>query len=106
MAAHFQLSLVGTVAALLAVNLGFAVRATPGNIGVFQMVYAVTAVAFGMDKDAAIGVGLLIQAQQILPVTALGLLAAPEMLRERRRHAQHPSNVLPGEPVPEEMGNR
>jgi uncharacterized membrane protein YbhN (UPF0104 family) len=34
--ADFNLPLVGTVAALLAVNLGFAVRATPGNVGGFQ----------------------------------------------------------------------
>ena len=39
-AAHFNLPLVGTVAAILAVNLGFAVRATPGNVGVFQAMYA------------------------------------------------------------------
>lgn len=98
-AAHFNLSLVGTVAALLAVNLGFAVRATPGNVGVFQMMYAVTAAAFGMDKDQATGVAFLIQAQQILPVTLLGLLAAPRLLFEKRRRTSRPDNVLPGEPV-------
>ena len=83
MAAHFDIPVVGTVAALLAVNVGFAVRATPGNFGVFQAMYALAAVAFGMDKDAAIGVALLIQAQQILPVTVLGLLAAPRLLSKR-----------------------
>jgi glycosyltransferase 2 family protein len=75
-AAHFEITVAGTIAALLAVNLGFFTRATPGNVGVFQAVYAMTAVAFGLDKDAAIGVALLIQFQQIVPITILGLLAA------------------------------
>lgn len=100
-AAGFGLSLVGTIAAVLAVNLGFAVRATPGNVGVFQVMYAVAAAAFGLDRDAAIGVALLIQAQQILPVMVLGLAAAPDMLRERRRETPRPDNIVPGEPAPD-----
>ena len=99
-AAHFNISLVGTIAALLAVNLGFAIRATPGNVGVFQMMYAMTAVAFGLDKDLATGVAFLIQAQQILPVTLLGLLVAPQLIFEKRRKTVRPDNILPGEPVP------
>jgi uncharacterized protein (TIRG00374 family) len=84
-AAHFDLSLVGTVAALLAVNLGFAVRATPGNVGVFQAMYALTAVGFGMDKDQAIAVAFLIQTQQIIPVTVLGVVLAPEFIFKRKK---------------------
>ena len=99
-AAHFDLSLVGTIAVILAVNLGFAVRATPGNVGVFQMMYAVTAAAFGLDKDQATGVAFLIQTQQILPVTILGLLAAPQMLFAKRRKTRREDNILPGEPTP------
>jgi uncharacterized protein (TIRG00374 family) len=101
MAAHFHLSTVGTVAAILAVNLGFAVRATPGNVGVFQMMYAVTAAAFGLDKDQATGVAFLIQAQQILPITILGLMAAPRMLFAKRRKTARDDNILPGEPAPQ-----
>ena len=85
MAAGFSLPLVGTVACLLAVNIGFAVRVTPGNVGLFQMMYAVTAQAFGMDKDAAIAVAFLIQTQQILPVTLLGVALAPEFIFGKRR---------------------
>jgi uncharacterized protein (TIRG00374 family) len=84
-AAGFDLPLVGTVAAILAVNLGFAIRATPGNVGLFQMMYAVTAAGFGMDKDQAIAVAFLIQTQQILPVTALGIALAPEFIFKRRK---------------------
>jgi len=84
-AAHFNLPLVGTVAAILAVNLGFAVRATPGNVGVFQAMYALTAVGFGMSRDPAIAVAFLIQTQQIIPVTLLGVALAPEFLFKRKR---------------------
>ena len=85
MAAGLPIPIVGTIACLLAVNIGFAVRATPGNVGVFQMMYAVTAMGFGADKDLATGTAFLIQAQQILPVTALGLLFAPTLLFRRGR---------------------
>lgn len=83
--AHFNIPLVGTVAALLAVNLGFAVRATPGNVGVFQMAYAATAFAFGMDKDQAVAVAFLIQTQQIIPITLIGVAMAPEFIFRRKK---------------------
>ena len=85
MAAGFNLPLVGTVACLIAVNIGFAIRATPGNVGLFQVMYAVTAEFFGMDKNQAIAVAFLIQTQQILPVTALGIALAPEFIFGKRR---------------------
>lgn len=98
-AAHFPLSLVGTVAAILAVNIGFAIRATPGNVGVFQMLYAVTATAFGLDQNQAIAVAFLIQTQQILPVTIIGIALAPEFIFQKRRRVPRADNVLPDEPV-------
>jgi uncharacterized membrane protein YbhN (UPF0104 family) len=86
---------VATVAALLAVNLGFALRATPGNVGVFQAAYAATAAAFGMDQDQAIAVAFLIQAQQILPVTLLGVALAPEFIfkQPKRRATDVPGEI-------------
>jgi uncharacterized protein (TIRG00374 family) len=84
-AANFNLSLVGTVSALLAVNTGFAIRATPGNVGVFQALYALTATAFGMDSNEAIAVAFLIQTQQIIPVTLLGVALAPEFIFKKRK---------------------
>ena len=94
-AAHFPMTTVATVAALLAVNLGFALRATPGNVGLFQAAYAATAVAFGLDKDQAIAVAFLIQAQQILPVTLLGVAMAPEFIfkAKKRRQADVPGEI-------------
>lgn len=84
-AADFNLSLVGTVSAILAVNLGFAIRATPGNVGVFQAMYAATAAGFGMDSDKAIAVAFLIQTQQIIPVTLIGVALAPEFIFKRKK---------------------
>ena len=99
LAAHFPLPLVGTVAAILAVNIGFAIRATPGNVGLFQMLYAATTTAFGFDENTAIAVAFLIQTQQILPVTILGIALAPEFIFQKRRKAARPDNILPDEPV-------
>jgi uncharacterized protein (TIRG00374 family) len=94
-AAHFPMTTVGTIAALLAVNLGFALRATPGNVGLFQAAYAATAVAFGLDQDQAIAVAFLIQAQQILPVTLLGVALAPEFIfkAQKRRKDDQPGEI-------------
>jgi uncharacterized protein (TIRG00374 family) len=101
-AAHFPMTTVATVAALLAVNLGFALRATPGNVGLFQLAYAATAAAFGMDKDQAIAVAFLIQAQQILPVTLLGVALAPEFIfkAQKRRRDDVPGEI-PSESRPQ-----
>ena len=48
-----------------------------------------TAAAFGLDKDQAIAVAFLIQAQQILPVTLIGIALAPEFIfkKAKRREA-------------------
>jgi uncharacterized protein (TIRG00374 family) len=94
--AHLPITIVGTVAALLAVNLGFALRATPGNVGVFQAAYAATAAAFGLDYDKAVAVAFLIQAQQILPVTLLGVALAPEFIFGMgKRRSTDPAGEIP-----------
>src|SRR6478736_3680721 len=92
--AHLPMTIVATIAALLAVNLGFALRATPGNVGVFQAAYAATAAAFGLDYNKAVAVAFLIQAQQILPVTLLGVAMAPEFIFKK---GQRRASDVPGE---------
>jgi uncharacterized protein (TIRG00374 family) len=94
-AAHLPMTTVATIAALLAVNLGFALRATPGNVGLFQAAYAATAAAFGMDQNQAIAVAFLIQAQQILPVTLIGIALAPEFIfkKAKRRASDTPGEI-------------
>jgi uncharacterized protein (TIRG00374 family) len=89
-AAHFPISIVGSVTTLITANVGFLVRATPGNVGVFQMVYGVTAQALGLDKASAVAVALLLQLIQNLPVTLLALVVAPDLLlhwRDKRGSA-------------------
>jgi uncharacterized protein (TIRG00374 family) len=94
-AAHLPMTTVATVAALLAVNLGFALRATPGNVGVFQAAYAAAAAGFGLDYNAAVAVAFLIQAQQIIPVTLLGVALAPEFIfkQTKRRASDAPGEI-------------
>jgi uncharacterized protein (TIRG00374 family) len=82
-AAHVSIPLAGSLACLLGINVGLIVRATPGNVGFFQFVYALTASEFGVARDAAIAVSLLIQTLQILPLTLLGVLLAPEFIFKR-----------------------
>jgi uncharacterized protein (TIRG00374 family) len=96
-AAGFPIPTVATVSAILAVNIGFALRATPGNVGLFQFMYAATAAAFGLDKERAVAVALLIQTQQILPVTALGVALAPHFVfrRGQGRRATDPVDDVP-----------
>ncbi|MDB4898732.1 MAG: hypothetical protein JWN53_540, partial [Gemmatimonadetes bacterium] len=95
-AAHFPMTTVGTIAALLAVNLGFALRATPGNVGLFQAAYAATALAFGLNENQAIAVAFLIQAQQILPVTLMGVSLAPEFIfKAQKRRRDDPVGEIP-----------
>lgn len=84
-AVHLPLPLAGSIAALLAVGISFLVRATPGNLGVFQAVYALTVRSFGVAENDAVAAALLIQAVQVLPTLVLGSLAAPRL--RLRRHA-------------------
>lgn len=79
-AAHLPLPLAGSVAAMLAVGISFLVRATPGNVGVFQVIYALTVRSFGIAEGPAIAVALLIQTLQVIPTVVLGTLAAPRLL--------------------------
>lgn len=82
-AAHVSIPPAGSLAALLAVNLGLLVRATPGNVGFFQFVFALATEPFGVARNDAIAVSLLIQTIQILPVTIIGVALAPEFIFRR-----------------------
>ena len=83
-AVDFPITLAGTIAALLAVNLSFLLRATPGNVGVFQATYALAAGAMGLARDPAIAVAVLIQlVVQLIPTTMLGALLVPSIVLRR-----------------------
>ena len=90
-AADLPLPLAGSVAALLTGGLGFLLRATPGNVGVFQVVYALTARGFGVAEGPAVAAALLLQAAQTIPTLVAAGLLAPRLLQPRgsdgeRRH--------------------
>jgi uncharacterized membrane protein YbhN (UPF0104 family) len=81
LAAHLPLPLAGSVAAMLSVGISFLVRATPGNVGVFQAVYALTVASFGVTASDAVAVALLIQIVQVVPTVVIGSLATPRTRR-------------------------
>ncbi|HEX2722099.1 MAG TPA: lysylphosphatidylglycerol synthase transmembrane domain-containing protein [Gemmatimonadaceae bacterium] len=83
-AAHVSIPAAGSLAALLAINLGLLIRATPGNVGFFQFVFALATEPFGVARNDAIAVSLLIQTLQIIPVTLIGVALAPEFIFKRR----------------------
>ena len=87
LALHLSLPLAGSIAALLAVGIGFVVRATPGNVGVFQVIYAFAVRPFGIAEGAAVTAALLIQTLQVVPTVVVGTLVAPRLVRGTREPA-------------------
>ncbi|HJQ27673.1 MAG TPA: hypothetical protein VKA60_27565, partial [Blastocatellia bacterium] len=85
--------LAGSLACLLGINVGLIIRATPGNVGFFQFVYALMAEQFGVRPADAIAVSLLIQTLQILPLTLLGVALAPEFIFRRGKKDKETEQV-------------
>ena len=83
LAAHLPLPLAGSIAAMLAIGISFLIRGTPGNVGIFQVIYAVTVGSFGITKPAAVAAALLIQAVQIVPTVVLGTFAVHRLASDR-----------------------
>jgi uncharacterized protein (TIRG00374 family) len=83
-AAAFPTTPAQSLLALLVVNASFLVRLTPGNVGVFQLLYALAATSTGLDRDSAVAVAFLIQLIQYIPVTVIGLLLAPSLANTTR----------------------
>ena len=103
-AARVNVSSAASLAALLATNLGLIVRATPGNVGFFQFVYALTVAAFGVTRSDAIAVSLLIQTIQIIPLTVVGVGLAPEFIFGRGA-ARRAAESLAHESEPSMIGS-
>lgn len=88
----FRLMLPAAAAAgvLIAVNLGIAAVAVPGNIGVFE-VSAVAALAlWGVPGDTAISFAIALHALEIVPTTIAGL-----MVQARQRPAPGSKRYVP-----------
>jgi uncharacterized protein (TIRG00374 family) len=98
-AAHVSIPWAASLACLLAINLGLVIRATPGNVGFFQFVYALTAEQFGVARNDAIAVSLLIQTLQIIPLTLMGVALAPEFIFRSGARKQAESLTENREPV-------
>jgi uncharacterized protein (TIRG00374 family) len=92
-AAHVPIPLAGSLACLLGINVGLIIRATPGNVGFFQFVYALTAGQFGVPRNDAIAVSLLIQTIQILPLTLFGVALAPEFIFRRGKKDKETASI-------------
>ena len=84
LATHLPLSLSGSVAAMLAIGISFLFRGTPGNVGIFQLIYVITVASFGVGRSAAVATALLIQVVQIVPTVVLGSLAAHRLATSTR----------------------
>lgn len=76
-AVGLHIPIVTTVAAVVAVNLAGFVRATPGNVGVFQVFYALAVTRFGFPQEQAVAAAVLIQSVQLVTVIVSGVIAAP-----------------------------
>ena len=96
-AAALPISRPGSLLAVLAVNASFVVRVTPGNVGLFQLLYVLAATATGLERNGALAVGLLIQLVQYIPVTGIGLLLAPGFVRDSWRGQRSPIGASPSD---------
>ena len=76
-AVGLHIPIVTTVAAVVAVNLAGFIRATPGNVGVFQLFYALAVTRFGFPQEQAVAAAVLIQSVQLVTVIVSGIIAAP-----------------------------
>lgn len=72
-ALQFPLPLAGSLLALLGMSASGSVRLAPGNVGINQIVYASTATTFGLDPAGALGVAIVLQVIQTVPLLGLAV---------------------------------
>ena len=90
----FPMPVSGSLLALLGMSASGSVRATPGNIGVNQLIYVGTAESLGLPGAGALAVALVMQVVQTVPVLAAAVLMAGT--GEVRGGARRDSLFLPG----------
>lgn len=93
-AADFPIGVRGSLLALLAVNVGFLVRVTPGNVGVFELVYATVAHSLGCQYDLALGVALMLHLVQDVPTALLGLSFGVRFFARESDPAAHARSMI------------
>lgn len=63
-----------SLTALVLANVGGVLRLTPGNVGVLQAAFALAAIPHDVPSTRAVAAALLLQAVQIIPVVATGIV--------------------------------
>lgn len=80
--------------AMVAINAGLALRATPGGVGYFEFAYTVAVSHFGIATDVAVATALVIQMVEIIPVSVAALLLTVRTTSSRR-HSLNADEPLP-----------
>lgn len=75
-AVGLDVPLIAIVVGLVSVNVGGVIRTTPGNVGVFQLMFALALAPFGVANDPAVAAAVLIQSVQMLSSLVAGAVAA------------------------------
>jgi glycosyltransferase 2 family protein len=91
-----SLPFAASVAAMIAINAGLVLRATPGGIGYFEFAYAVAVSHFGLSADVAVATALVIQMIEIIPVTIAALVVTLRMARPPQRASSLDGPLLAG----------
>lgn len=95
-ALQLPMPLAGTVLALLGMSASGSVRLAPGNLGLNQIVYVGTAATFGLEPESALGVAMVMQMIQTVPLLVLALVMSlwagfpgPGGKDRKARHLSH-----------------
>lgn len=89
------ISVGGSAIAMLTVLASGSIRATPANVGVTQLVYVATASMLGLSGEVALGVALLLQAIQTVPVVLAGLVVLPDLVTATRSRPREGEALAP-----------
>jgi uncharacterized membrane protein YbhN (UPF0104 family) len=76
MAVGLDVPLAAIVVTVVSVNVGGVIRSTPGNVGVFQLMFAVALAPFGVANASAVAAAVLIQSAQLLSAVIAGAVVA------------------------------
>jgi len=88
------LPFAASVAAMIVINAGLLLRATPGGIGYFEFAYALAVSHFGVSTDIAVATALVIQMIEIIPVTVAALLITLPAARPLRSSKAWSTTVM------------
>jgi Uncharacterised protein family (UPF0104). len=92
LAVGLRVPLAAVVVAVVSVNVGGVLRSTPGNVGVFQLMFAVALVPFGISNESAVAAAVLIQSVQMMSAILAAFVASLLMDYRRGRRARREKN--------------